>query len=101
MRQVIVRLRDCRATNYKTLKVEHYFYASQYKSLVFEHFKDLMPGQEIYVKVGNKYSTWITYEEAENAVNSGECSSIEEYIHSRLFEDYLVHYYIENYLLHY
>lgn len=100
-RQVIVRLKDCKATYTKTIRTMYYYTTVQYGYDVFDDFKDLMPGQEIYVKVGNRYCTWISYEEAEDAANSGAYESIEEYIYCRLLEDYSLNYHIENYLPNY
>ena len=98
MKQVIVRLRDCRTTHAKTIRIRYYYTQSQYEYEVFDDFKDLMPGQEIYVKIGNRYATWISYEEAEDAVNSGDFKDIEEYIYCKLLDNYSLDYHIEDYL---
>ena len=63
MKQVIVRLRDCRDNKIKTLRKANYYSQAQYNECVYNDFKDLMPGQEIYVKIGNRYSFYLTYEE--------------------------------------
>lgn len=101
MRQVIVRLRDCRPTYTKTIKTCYYYSQAQYKSEVFNDFENLMPGQEIYVKIGNRYCIWITYEEAESASNSGDYDSVEDYIYNKLVRDYSLNYHVENYLPRY
>ncbi len=63
MKQVIVRIKDCRATYTRTLAVAYFYSVNQYKSEVLDFVKGLMPHQEIYVKVGNQYSKYISFEE--------------------------------------
>ena len=61
MKQVIVRLRDCRTNRIKTIRKHYYYTKAQYEFDVYDDFKDLMPGQEIWVKFGNQHDEFITY----------------------------------------
>lgn len=100
MRQVIVRLRDCRPTYIKTIKKCCYYSQAHYKQQVFDDFKDLLPGQEIYIKIGNQFSAYISYED--NAKDSEiDYIDFEDELHDNLINNYSINYYIERYLPRY
>lgn len=100
MRQVIVRLRDCRPTYSKTIRIRYYYSQAQYKSQVFDDFKDLMPGQEIYVKIGNQYATFIEYEDVDECARIDDFTFDQELWH-KLVDSHSILYYLRDYLPQY
>lgn len=97
MRQVIVRLRDCRPTYTKTIRTRYYYSQAQYKQQVYDDFKDLLPGQEIYIKIGNQFSAYISYED--NAKDSEiDYIDFDDELYDNLTNNYNINYYIEKYL---
>lgn len=100
MKQVIVRLRDCRINSIKTIRKHHYYSQCQYREEVYNDFKDLMPGQEIFVKFGNKHAEFITYEEVlENSQLDNE--TFDDELYYMLTNSYNIDYYLRQYLPHY
>ena len=100
MRHVIVRLRDCRPTYTKTIRTRYYYSQAQYKHEVYNDFKDLLPGQEIYVKIGNQFSAYISYED--NARDSEiDYVDFDDELYDNLTNDYNINYYMERYLPQY
>lgn len=100
MKQVIVRIKDCRATYTRTLAVAYFYSVSQYESEVLDFVKGLMPHQEIYVKVGNQYSKYISFEElVELYENTTE--SVDDVIYHELIDDEDLMYHIKEYLPRY
>lgn len=100
MKQVIVRLRDCRVNKIKTLKKAYYSSQAQYEYYVYKDFKDLMPGQEIYVKIGNRYSFYLTYEEIVEYAKIDNTTFDEELNHY-LTNNMVGSFYIKEYLPEY
>lgn len=100
MKQVIVRIRDCRATGFKTVKTAYYHSKAQYRDEILDFVKTLMPHQEIYVKVGNQFSKYISYEEiVERYQNTLE--TVDEVLYDELLDDGTLNYYIKEYLPRY
>lgn len=100
MKQVIVRIRDCKATGFKTVATAYYYSKNQYRDEVIDFVKTLMPHQEIYVKVGNQYSKYISYEEiVERYQNTLE--TVDEVLYDELLDDGTLNYYIKEYLPRY
>lgn len=100
MKQVIVRIRDCRATGVKTVATAYYYSKNQYRDEVIDFVKTLMPHQEIYVKVGNQFSKYISYEEiVERYQNTLE--TVDEVLYDELLDDGTLNYYIKEYLPRY
>lgn len=98
MKQVIVRIKDCRATYTRTLAVAYFYSVNQYKSEVRDFVKCLMPHQDIYVKVGNQYSKYISYEELfELEINGG----VDDALTHELIDDEDLMYHIKEYLPRY
>ena len=97
MKQVIVRVRDCRPTYIKTLHTYHFYGVSNYKHGVFDCVKDLLPGQEIYIKVGNQYAKFILYEEILEYMQMNH-TTFDEELEYQLVEDDSLLYHITNYL---
>ena len=97
MKQVIVRLRDCRVNTIKTIRKNYYYSKASYMENVFNDFKDILPGQEIYVKVGNVISFFISYEEVlwESAENK---TDFDEELKYHLTQAYMIEHYIKEYL---
>lgn len=97
MKQVIIRIRDCRPTYIKTVARYYFLCVSSYEYDVMDCVKTLLPGQEIWIKVGNLYSKYISYEElVENAQKDD--ITIDEELYNNLLEDYNLNYYINQYL---
>ena len=97
MKQVIVRIRDCRPTYIKTI-ARHYFYSvSQYEYEVMDCVKNLLPGQEIYIKVGNLYSKFVSYEDILESCEINH-TTFEEELYNNVVNDYNIKYYIKDYL---
>ena len=100
MKQVIVRIRDCRPTYTKTIAKYYFYCVSSYEYDVMDCIKTLLPGQEIWIKVGNLYSKYISYEELmENSQIDG--ITMEEELYNNLKNDYSLNYYMKEYLLQY
>ena len=100
MKQVIVRLRDCRPTYTKTIRTRYYHSQAQYKHQVFDDFKDLLPGQEIYIKIGNQFRAYISYEDN---IRDSEVDNVseEDELYDNLTNNYNINYYMERYLPQY
>ena len=100
MKQVIVRIRDCRPTYTKTIAKYYFLCVSSYEYDVMDCIKTLLPGQEIWIKVGNLYSKYISYEELmENSQIDG--ITMEEELYNNLKNDYSLNYYMKEYLPQY
>lgn len=100
MKQVIIRIRDCRPTYTKTRTKFYYYSIAQYKSDAVGDCLCLMPGEEIWIKVGNLYSKYISYEELmENSQKDGITSDAELY--NNLIEDESLKYWLNQYLPNY
>ena len=100
MKQVIVRIRDCRATGYKTVKTAYYYSKNQYRDEVIDFVKTLMPHQEIYVKVGNQFSKYISYEDILQRYQN-TLETVDEVLYDEILEDGTLNYYIKEYLQRY
>ena len=100
MKQVIVRLRDCRTNRLKTIRKCYYYSQSQYREQVYDDFKDLMPGQEIWVKIGNQHSEFITYEEVLENSQMDDLTFDDE-LYYMLTNRYTIDYFLNDYLPHY
>lgn len=100
MKQVIVRIRDCRATGYKTVATAYYYSKNQYRDEVIDFVKTLMPHQEIYVKVGNQFSKYISYEDIVQRYEN-TLETIDEVLYDELLDDGTLNYYIKEYLPRY
>ena len=97
MKKVIVRLRDCHPTYIKTLRKRYYYSQSHYSYEVFDDFKDLQPGQEIWIKFGNQYEKFITYEDVlENSQLDNE--TFDDELYHMLVSEYDVDYFLKQYL---
>ena len=100
MRQVIIRVRDCRQTYTKTI-AKYYFYSqSSYEWESYDCVKDLMPGQELYIKVGNVYCKYISFEDVLEYCKE-EDMTFDSALWHLLVEDYSLNYYIKEYLPQY
>lgn len=97
MKQVIVRIRDCRPTYTKTVARYYFLCVSSYEYDVMDCVKTLLPGQEIWIKIGNLYSKFISYEEIIEACEINK-TSFEEELRYQLLEDYSVNYNMREYL---
>lgn len=100
MKQVIARLRDCRTNSIKTIRRRYYYSQAQYEAEVYDDFKDIMPGQEIYIKFGNKFSLYITYEELMKNIESNE-QDFDTELWYELVNSYSVDYFLKQYLSQY
>ena len=106
MKQVIVRIRDCRPTYTKTIARYYFYSVYSYQYDVMDCVKTLLPGQEIYIKIGNLYSKYISYEDVDEAcsinnsliVYDDEWETFEDALYGQLLEDYNVNYYMKKYL---
>ena len=98
MKQVIVRVKDCRPTYSKTIARYYFYCVSSYMYDVLDCVKNLLPGQEIEIKVGNQYITWVSYEDMLEAINSGDYESERDFLYHRLLNDSSLVYYIKEYL---
>lgn len=97
MKQVIVRIRDCRPTYTKTIARYYFYCVSSYEYDVMDCVKTLLPGQEIWIKIGNQYSKFVSYEEILEACALNK-TSFEEELRYQLLEDYSVNYNMKEYL---
>lgn len=100
MKQVIVRLRDCRTNRIKTIRKRYYYSKAQYEFDVYDDFKDLMPGQEICVKFGNQHEEFITYEEVFADAETDK-SDFDYELYYRLTMSCNITHYLEQYLPRY
>ena len=100
MKQVIVRIRDCRPTYIKTIARYYFYCLASYQEDIMDCTFDLLPGQEIWVKVGNLYSKFISYEEIQELMQENG-SSFEEELYNNLCNDYSLNYYMKEYLPQY
>ena len=100
MKQIIVRIRDCRINSIKTIKKAYFHSVAQYKDEIADFAYGLMPGQEIYIKVGNLYGYFITYEEIldDSNINSW---NFDEVLRDKLLNDGSLNYYMKSYLPEY
>ncbi len=97
MKQVIVRIRDCRLTYRKTIARYYFLSVSSYHYDVMDCVKTLLPGQEIEIKVGSTFCKYISYEDILNlAEDYGE--SFDDCLYHELVDDSEMNYYIKNYL---
>lgn len=97
MKQVIARIRDCRPNGFKTIASKHFYSVAQYEYEIMDFVKTLMPGQEVYIKVGNKYQYFKSYEELMEDSNYNKITLDDEMFYD-FREDYSLNYYIKNYL---
>lgn len=97
MKQVIVRIRDCKATRYKTVATAYFYTRAHYRDEILDFAKTLMPHQEIYIKVGNQYSKYISYEEIMEASEIDE-QTFDDELYTQLIDNYSLNYEITNYL---
>ena len=100
MKQIIIRVRDCRPTYTKTIKSFYFYSCSSYEYDAYDCVKDLMPGQELYIKVGNQYAKFISYEDVQEYCNE-ENMTFDSALRHLLFEDYSLNYNIKEYLPQY
>lgn len=56
-----------------------------------------MPGQEVYVKVGNLYGYFVSYEEILDDMTVDHCDFDEE-LYNKLLNNYSLNYYLKEYL---
>lgn len=97
MKQVIVRIRDCRPTYTKTIAKYYFLCVSSFECDVMDCINSLLPGQEIYIKVGNLYSKFVSYEELlENSQING--TALDEELYNNLKNDYSLNYWLNQYL---
>ena len=97
MKQVIIRLKDCRTTYRKTLRKCSYYSVAQYKENCYEDFSDILPGQELEIKVGNKYVLYISYEEIIDYMKQNN-DEFDDELYYALLEDWELMHYIKEYL---
>lgn len=100
MKQVIVRIRDCRPTYTKTIAKYYFYCVSSYEYDIMDCIKTLLPGQEIWIKVGNLYSKYISYEELMENSQIDDIT-MEEELYNNLKNDYSLNYYMKEYLPQY
>ena len=98
MKQVIVRIRECRHTYTKTIKTFYFYNYASYEFDAYDYLKDLMPGQEIYIKVGNKYAKFISYEDVENAMKEDNCDDFDYELYTMLHYDSNLNWWLKEYL---
>lgn len=90
MKQVIVRIKDCRATYSKTISRAYYYSVNQYESEVLDFVKTLMPGQEIHINVGRNYYKFISYEDLLENAQINESTFDDEMYHEVIDDDFLM-----------
>lgn len=64
-KQIIVRIIDADSVKIKTIKKRYYYTLEGYEEDIYNFVKDLKPRQEVYIKVGNRYSHFRAYEDYE------------------------------------
>lgn len=97
MKQVIARIRDCRPNGFKTVEVKYFYSVAQYEYEIMDFVKTLMPGQEIYIKVGNKFQYFKSYEEIMEESNYNKITPDDEMYYD-FKENYSLNYHIKEYL---
>lgn len=97
MKQVIIRIRDCRPTYFKTVAKKYCYSVASFEYDGMDFIKsNLLPGREVYIKVGNQYAFYLSYEELEDYAK--ECDlDMDMALYNRI-NNYSTLYYVKEYL---
>lgn len=100
MKQVIVRIRDCKATYSKTIAKAYFYSKSHYESEVIDFVKTLMPHQEIEISFGRELILYYSYEQLQEYARENEWTFDKQLYHSMIEND-SIGYELANYLPRY
>lgn len=99
MKQVTVRIREYKNTGVgKITHKAHFMCLNQFRWGIADTINDnLMPGQEVYIRVGRNYSKYISYEDIREYTNENNCD-FETAIYDLIENDNDLNYHIKEYL---
>lgn len=100
MKQVIVRIKNCRATYSKTIAKMYCYSVAQFEEQIIDFCKELLPHQEIEISVGRQYITYLSYEDICDYAKYNE-QDFDAQLYDSLIDDYALRYEIRQYLPRY